>query len=68
MILKRFKNIIPGQDVKMKGTRGVRLDNRNVFCLPGPRIKHFERLFLTFNKLYMYNFTGCRSFYTLGKF
>ena len=30
---------------KLKGIRGVRLENRNVFSTPGPRTKYFERFF-----------------------
>ena len=29
----------------LKGTRGVRLDNRTILRAPGPRTKYLERLF-----------------------
>ena len=39
----------------LKGTRGVRLDNRKVLRAPGPRTKYFKRFIcLLSNKLYNY--------------
>ena len=32
-------------DKTLKGIPGVRLENRKVFCAPGPRTKYFERIF-----------------------
>ena len=40
----------------LKGIRGVRLDNRQVLCVLGPRTKFFEHLFFchlkNYNKVY----------------
>ena len=41
-------------DKTLKGIHGVRLDNRKVFHASGSRTKYFERLFLSFNKLYIH--------------
>ena len=30
---------------RLKGIRGVRLNNQKVFCAPGPRNKYFEHIF-----------------------
>ena len=30
----------------LEGIRGVRIDNRKVFCAPGPSTNYFERLFM----------------------
>ena len=46
----------------LKGARGVRLDNRKVFCAPGPRTKSFERISCR-NKLYIYNITLYRKIF-----
>ena len=42
-------------DKTLKGIRGIRLDNRKVLRAPGPSTKYFNRLFLSFNKLYCKN-------------
>ena len=34
-------------DKTLKDISGVRLDNRKVFCAPGPKTKYFERFFVT---------------------
>ena len=43
------------QEKTLKGTHGVRPNNRKVLREPGPRTKYFECLFLLFNKLQILN-------------
>ena len=53
---KTFRLSILTLDKTLKGIRGVRPDNQKFLRAPDPRTKYFERLILSFNKLYTLNF------------